>query len=388
MFGKKKKEPKVEQIFASSEDEKSTAATGENVSENDLELAAGENPENKSKNDNAKDKISSKQVEKQEKLDKVKDKISKILQSSNVEIVDENFDDDYETDSTDDETKKQQDYDELKALFGDNKNRKKELTLTIDEFDYTYVGQYVDEYDLQHSKSIKKIKLHKKHSKAFKRIAIAASVFIVLGLGGFLTYFFTRVPPVYLMDVTLSQTEDTYYVSQTLDYTGLYFDLKYSNGKHERVKVDSSYLVRATGYFNEESGRMTASGRADILFAYKEFKLTYTVYIKQKVIAEKDPISVDFGKKLFNMTENDSHIINDRILQVYVNFVGIGKELLNYSQFALQVDVKGDGKYVDCDLTSNGFKLPNGVTETSSDTKYKVIYHISETQTIEFEISL
>ena len=183
-MARKKKQPKIEKVFDSSSKEE--------------QLLSAENYEKKEVSavdeilevydDSVDDGLTDSQREKKERLDSVKSKIAQILKSQNIEIVDENFGDEYETGSGGStEERSQQDYDSLKALFGDkDKGKKQELTLTIDDFDYTYVGQYIDEYDLMHMKNIKRIKLQKKYPKWMKKAIIAASVIAVVGVGVFL----------------------------------------------------------------------------------------------------------------------------------------------------------------------------------------------------------
>ena len=379
MFGKKKKAPKVEQVFNPPEEEKSSEEASAAYDESEIEIAVNEHKMNSGEEETSDEK---EELTKEDQLNKVKSKISKILQSSNVEIVDENEGDEYEQSSVDDDLRKQQDYDELKALFGSDKNKKQELTLTIDDFDYTYVGQYVDEFDLQHAKSIKRVKIRRKHSKVFVRVAIIMSLVVVLGIGAFLGFYLTRQKPVYLKNVTLSQTEDNYYVSQFFDYTGLYFDLEYSDGRHQRVPVTANNLTRSTGYFNEENGMMIATGRADLVFTYEGFNLTYVITIKQSEVNTDNPIVVDFADGLFSLKTGD--VIGNNMIRVYVNF-DIGKTLAEFTQYSLQVAVDGN-TYVDCVRGQNGWTLPNQVAGTTEATKFKVIYQVSNTQRYEFVI--
>ena len=100
-----------------------------------------------------------------------------VVRNNAIEIVDENIGDEYESGGATSDEKSQQDYDSLKALFGDKaKGKKDEVTLTIDDFDYTYTGQYLDEYDLMHMKAIKKIRLQRKYPKGLKKFLIACIV--------------------------------------------------------------------------------------------------------------------------------------------------------------------------------------------------------------------
>lgn len=383
MFGRRKKPAKIEKVFSEPIEEQSAENEGSKEDENVIEVTS--QTQNVSSSDEANSpELNEAELDKQERLDKVKSKISKILQSSNVEIVDENEGDEY-IQETDEDKKKQQDYDELKALFGnESKNKKNELTLSIDDFDYTYTGDYIEEYDIQHTKSyIKRIKFKRKYSKAFVRAAIIISLVVVIGLGSFFAYYFTRKQPVYLKNVTLSNVEDNYYVNQYFDYTGLYFNLEYSDGTTNRVPVTSNNLTRATGYFNETNGMMTAVGKADLIFTYQGFNMTYTVTIRQSEINSENPLEVDYGNGLFKLKAGD--VITSDLLSVYANF-SIGKTLLNINQYSLQVSVNGNVNYVSCVRTTNGYVLPTGISATNSSTIFRITYQVGDGQTVELLI--
>ena len=202
MFGKKKnkKEKKVEKIFADSQNENSEELVNPEQNENpQSELSEEEIMMGMTEADQEEDSgYTEFQKNKIEKLSSVRDKISKILKSSNIEIVDENLGDEYvSSDGTVDGVQTQQDYDSLKALFGGkDKGKGKELTLTIDDFDYSHTGQYIEEFDLMHLKGIKRVRIHKKHSKWVKRLSIAASIVAVIAVGIVLALQFTRKQPV------------------------------------------------------------------------------------------------------------------------------------------------------------------------------------------------
>ena len=163
---KKKKEPKVEKVFDSSSGEEQSSVA-ENTPGSDVDEAKNKTSEDLNdffgiqEEEEEESNLTPAQKEQIEKLNAVKSKISKILQSQNIEIIDENIGDEYESVNATKEFN-QQDYDALNTGFA-AKNKTKELTLTIDEFDYTYVGQYLEEFDLMHIKSIKKIRLQKKY---------------------------------------------------------------------------------------------------------------------------------------------------------------------------------------------------------------------------------
>ena len=253
-MAKKKKEPKVEKVF---ESKKETEATEEVKQSDEIksdvdDILGKETPE---------DHLTERQKNKLEKLNNVKHKISKILQSQNIEIVDENFDDDYDYSSADNvDGQSQQDYDSLKAMFGGkDKNKKQEVTLTIDDFDYMYVGQYLEEYDLMHMKNIKKVRIQKKRSPKLRKFLIISAMVVVAAIGGVLGFFLTRKVPVYLKAVTLNQSERQYNVDDAFDDTGLYFIAEYSDGTIKRVKLDLSYFNSdlSTGRFDRKTDENT-----------------------------------------------------------------------------------------------------------------------------------
>lgn len=368
MGKKRKKEAKIEKVFDSSstEEQVSSAQNLENEAqektEEDLVGFFGEEAVED-------DGLTEAQKAKVEKLNNVKGKISKILQSQNIEIIDENIGDEYESDNAKGGSEQsQQDYDSLKALFGDkNKNKKQELTLTIDDFDYTYVGQYLEEFDLMHLKSIKKVRLQRKKNKKLRKALLVASIVMIIGLGVFLAILFTRETPVYLKNVTLSQTSHNYYVNEYFDYTGIYLNLEYSNGKVERVKLNNSHLVDAIGKIersgeNNELIQFVNGSSASLIFEYEGFKMTYNVDILKK--ADKG-ISLIYSDGLFNLKAGD-HINNDYIL-LMVNYGEYGEELINLVQTGVNIFVDD----VKCEYSKSGYKLTNDLNQSS---KIKVTY--------------
>ena len=129
-MAKKKKQPKIEKVFKGSSKEE--------------QLLSAENEEKKEVSavdeflevydDSVDDGLTDSQREQKEKLDNVKSKIAQILKSQNIEIVDENFGDEYESGSGGTtEERSQQDYDSLKALFGDKDKGKKRKTVFSDQ---------------------------------------------------------------------------------------------------------------------------------------------------------------------------------------------------------------------------------------------------------------
>ena len=122
---KVKKAAKIEKVFGNSSKEEQVFDEKISQEENDDVLVnEDENIEEQSQNN--KPQLSQKQIQKKSEIESVKSKISKILKSSNIEIIDENFGDEYELDETDSQKQSQQDYDTLKAMFGDKDRNKKD----------------------------------------------------------------------------------------------------------------------------------------------------------------------------------------------------------------------------------------------------------------------
>lgn len=371
MFGKKKKTPKVEKVFdSSSSEEKSSSAENSELSDDEAKEKTSEDlvdffGEKAVEESN----LTEAQKEQVEKLNNVKGKISKILQSQNIEIIDENIGDEYENDNVKGGGEQsQQDYDSLKALFGDKgKNKKQELTLTIDDFDYTYVGQYLEEYDLMHLKNIKRVRLQRKKNKKLRKAMLIISIVLIVGLGGFLAYFFTRETPVYLKNVTLSQTSHDYYVNEIFDYTGIYINLEYSDGTVKRIKLTSDYLVDATGKVektgeNNSDLQFMSGTSATLYFKYQDFQMTYTVNILKK---NEKGISLIYSDGLFNLKAGD--FVNSDYIIFMINYGEYGEELSEITQNGVKMFVDD----VACEKSKNGFKLPADLSKTS---KIKITY--------------
>ena len=371
MFGRKKKEPKVEKVFddktekeESSQNQENTNGDAENQEQQLTGLEEFEDPNAEVNEDDGLTEI---QKQKYEKLGNVKDKISKILKSSNVEIVDENIGDEYDLDyATDSEKQQQQDYDSLKALFGNkDKSKKQELTLTIDDFDYTYVGQYIDEYDLMHMKGIKKVRLQRKYPKHLKKFLIAACVVLIAGLGGFLGYYFTRETPVYLKSVALNQTENNYYIYENFDYTGLYLITEYSNGVKQYIPLNGNYLVDIIGRVerNGDDIQFTGGTLAELTFSYQGFNVKYSVNILEKI---KEGLIALYAPGFFNLQSGE--YITDDYLKILCDYGDYGQELLDLSSSEIELYVN-DTKlnYVtNYGETKSGFLLTENLTESST----------------------
>lgn len=371
MFGRKKKEPKVEKVFddktekeESSQNQENTNGDAENQEQQLTGLEEFEDPNAEVNEDDGLTEI---QKQKYEKLGNVKDKISKILKSSNVEIVDENIGDEYDLDyATDSEKQQQQDYDSLKALFGNkDKSKKQELTLTIDDFDYTYVGQYIDEYDLMHMKGIKKVRFQRKYPKHLKKFLIAACVVLIAGLGGFLGYYFTRETPVYLKSVALNQTENNYYIYENFDYTGLYLITEYSNGVKQYIPLNGNYLVDIIGRVerNGDDIQFTGGTLAELTFSYQGFNVKYSVNILEKI---KEGLIALYSPGFFNLQSGE--YITDDYLKILCDYGDYGQELLDLSSSEIELYVN-DTKlnYVtNYGETKSGFLLTENLTESST----------------------
>lgn len=340
MFGKKKKEPKVEKVFDDASNEQKEALTETEVVENqenmsdDDKLILGVDKKNDKK------ELSENQKKQMEQLGSVKDKISKILKSSNIEIVDENFGDEYESGSggTSDE-QKQQDYDSLKALYGDKDSKGgKELTLTIDEFDYTYTGKYLDEFDMMHLKNIKRIRLQNKYAKKIRKIALIASLVMVVIGGALAAFFLTREQPVYLKSISLNQSEESCYINDYFDYDGLYIIAEYSNGVTERIKLKSSHLVDITGNFvtSGEDIQFTGTLPATLKFSYMGQVVNYSVTVVNR---QQSGLAAIYTEGLFNLDEDDNiNSDNLKLLHKYSNF---NSTFFDYNNSNVKIFING-----------------------------------------------
>ena len=357
---KKKKEPKVEKVFESKTDEQVEISSEEN---SQPEEASSNIDDFLGKEEAPEDKLTERQRNKLEKLNNVRNKISKILQAPNIEIVDENFDDEYESGSADSvDGQSQQDYDSLKAMFGaKDKNKATEVTLTIDDFDYTYIGQYLEEYDLMHMKNIKKVKIIRKKSPKLRKFLMIASIVLVAVVGVVLALLFTRKEPVYLKNVTLNQIERTYYFNDKFDYTGLYFIAEYSDGKTEKIQLNASHFnmdlstrIERVGDSNEEL-IFSYNNNANLVFTYQGFNVNYAVKVEKK---QELGIHALYTKGIFNI-EAGGFITND-YLDVYIEYADIGVESVKLSnEFVLVVDG------IECVYTKDGYEVEYGTNDGS-----------------------
>lgn len=378
MFGKKNQAPKIESVFLPSKDEKreeeekrareyDEAHKQQNVEEEELseelidDESADENGTEPSEEtsesegeqivvdgetltqEGESEELKELEREKQEQLDSVQSRISRILKNGSVEIVDENAGDIYEFgESSDKERKQQEDYDSLKALFGTEKAKSLEITVVEDEFDYAYVGQYVDELDILHIKNIKHVKLQSKHSKAFKILTAAAVLVAVLVLAIVLPLVLLREKPVYLVSISLNQSEASYFVDEQFVFSGRYIIAKYSDGSSKRVQLsynmldrDSTYgsIIYSNGNVIFSSGGTSSVAR--LAFNYEGMSTVLEVTVKQKQIVGIGATS----NELFNTPGTATFIGKDKLV-VYVEYEQLGAQELEFSA-DIQVYVTG-----------------------------------------------
>ena len=369
---KQKKENKEKKLKVKKEkkNKKSKSQVEESLNEQEI---LEPNPENIEQEDEIQEVeeesdegLTESQKAKREKLKSVKNKISKILKSANVEIVDENAGDEFDDEeSSDSEIKKQQDYDSLKSVFGkDGRGKKQELTLTIDDFDYTYVGKYVDEYDLMHKKNIKKIKLPSKYAKVIKRISIAVLIVAVLVVGIVLGIKLTSEKPYYLVSVSLSQSEQTYFAGESFDFTGLYLYAKYSNGKNsytETLKLKKEYYtaVGSEGSFTNVNNVFTflsGGSKATLAFTYGNAKCQINIKIEQK---ESESLTVKYTNGIFNLKQGEE--ISVKNLFALIDYSNYNSELLNLSSVRVSID----GTNLDYNANTKSFAVTSDLSEDS-----------------------
>lgn len=350
MFGRKKKEPKVEKVFDDASNEETTENSveeqdaHEHMSDDD-KLILGVDKKSSKK------ELTESQKKQMEDLGSVKDKISKILKSSNIEIVDENFGDEYESGGGEDsDEKKQQDYDSLKSLFGDgDKKGSKELTLTIDDYDYTYTGKYLDEFDMMHLKNIKRIRLQNKYAKKIRKIALIASLVLVVIGGAVTAFLLTREKPVYLKSISMNQLEAKYYINDYFDYSGLYIIAEYSDGRKERVKLDSSHLLDVTGNYVQTANSLQFTGTrpATLRFTYGGQVVDYSITVEER---RKSGFAAVYTDELFNLNVGDSiNSDNLRLLQKYTNF---NSTYFDYDGSTVSIAINGSSCLYDAQTKS------------------------------------
>lgn len=340
------------------------------VAENKEELKPEkDSPETQEETENEVDesKLTEKEKAQREKLKNVQSKISRILQSNNIEIVDENIGDEYEAEeSTDSDKQKQQDYDSLKALFGkDDKNKAKEVTLTLDDFDYTYTGKYVDELDLIHMKNIKRIRLQNKHKKLIKRLIMSAAIIAVLAIGIVVAINMTKETPVYLKSVSLSQTSQSYFMEETFDYTGIYIIATYSDGRVQRVKLSSRYLQRDNiiGYVNQKGDSLEFTGgtSATLPFSYGGFNVEFTVNIMVKI---ESGLTCKYTSGIFDLKSGD-YITKDYLITM-VDYSNYNSTRLDFADGEFDIYVMEDGREVKLAYEkANGYKVNSDLSKDS-----------------------
>jgi len=355
-----KKAAKIEKVFGNSSKEELVFDEKKPEEEYDA-LSEFETPEEADNyQDDLENEVSEKQIQKQNEIEAVRSKISKILKSSNIEIVDENLGDEYEAED-EGGRQSQQDYDTLKAMFGDkDRNKKDELTLTIDDFDYTYVGRYLEEFDLMHVKNIKHIRMKNPYAKKIKKVLIAAAAVVVVGVAGVIAYFATKENPVTMTSVALSQEASTskYYVGENFSFDGLFINVGYSDGSIKKVPVTINNIVRERcegGRFEIINDNIQFLG-GSVLMAidYEGYNLSYSVEVKNK---ELQGIDVRYADGILNLNAGDyisGHLNGKEDLVILFDYKGYGiSKVTNYSNITISVDGE------DCSYVSGyGWKVP------------------------------
>ena len=385
MFGfkKGKKEPKIEKVFDSSSDAENSEF-GESKLEKDVQDMSDEEKLILGVEDKNENELTEAQKEKLEDLSNVKDKLSKLLKASNIEIIDENFGDEYESSSSaSGEGKQQQDYDSLKDLFGSDAGKKKELTLTIDDYDYTYTGQYLDEFDVSHLK-IKRIRLQNKYAKKIKKIAIIASVCITLVGSGIAAFLLTREKPVYLKSITLNQEAGTYFINDYFDYSGLYILAEYSDGRIERIKLNASHLKDKVGNIAQDGDDLQFTGTqpASLTFGYGGKLINYEV-----VVSTKSPsgLAAVYSEGLFNLIVGDE--INENNLKLLVKYSNFNPTFFDYDGDNTIIEI--DGVRCSYDSTKSSFivskSTKSSVAGERSSAVIKIIHSGFELQISDVE---
>ena len=385
MFGKKKKESKkkkIDEAAANEEGLEKTEGADAGAEQNKAEMSEADRLIIGEEISSSEPEMSEEQQEKLEKLGSVKDKISKILKSSNIEIVDENFGDEYEYGSgAGSSAKQQQDYDSLKSLFGGKDEKKsKELTLTIDDFDYTYVGQYLDEFDMMHLKNIKRIRLQNKYAKLIKKISLISSLVLIVIAGAVTAFLLTRETPVYLKSITLNHTEGDYFINDYFDYAGLYIIAEYSDGRVERVKLSDGHLQDMSGNIvqNGKELQFTGTAPAELRFGYGGLSTSYVVHVENK---RPSGLSVIYSDGLFNLSEGA--LINEEKLMIMLKYANFKSTYLEYDSRNVQLFINGEACAYSFDdkafIASNSTK-PAVVGENST----AVIKIVSNGYTLEF----
>ena len=372
MFGfkKGKKEPKIEKVFDSSSDE-NNSDIDETKIEKDIQEMSDEEKLILGVDDKNEDELTEAQKEKLEDLSAVKDKLSKLLKASNIEIVDENFGDEYESGSSvSGEGKQQQDYDSLKDLFGADGTKKKELTLTIDDYDYTYTGQYLDEFDVSHLK-IKRIRLQNKYAKKIKKIALIASICITLIGSGIAAFMLTRKKPVYLKSISLNQEMGTYFINDYFDYSGLYILAEYSDGRIVRIKLNSSHLKDKVGNIaqNGDDLQFTGTQPAFLTFGYGGKFINYEVVVSSKVASG---LAAVYSDGLFNLDVGDE--ISQKNLKILVKYSNFNPTFLDYNENNTIIEI--DGVRCSYDATMSAYIASKSTKPTVSGERSSAVIKI------------
>ncbi len=374
-----KKAAKIEKVFGNSSKEE-LVFDEKKPEEYDALSEFTESEEIDNNQDDLENEISEKQIQKQNEIEAVRSKISKILKSSNIEIVDENLGDEYEAED-EGGRQSQQDYDTLKAMFGDkDRNKKDELTLTIDDFDYTYVGRYLEEFDLMHVKNIKHIRMKNPYAKKIKKVLIAAAAVMVVGIAGVVAYFATRDNPVTMTSVALSQETSTskYYVGENFSFDGLFINVGYSDGSTKRIPVTIDNIVRERcegGRFEIINDNIQFLG-GSVLMAidYEGYNLSYSVEVKNK---ELRGIDARYADGILNLNAGEyitGHLNGKEDLTILLNYGSYGiSKVSSYSNITILVDGEA------CTYSAGlGWKVPKSTKGATIIVQYGEYNYIIE----------
>ena len=142
---------------------------------------------------------------------------------------------------------------------------------------------------------------------------------------------FTAEPAYYLSSISLSQYEQSYFVNENFDYTGIYIYATYSNGKNsytETISLKNDYYRASLS-----RGAFTADSRSNITFnqgteAYLGFSyggLTCTIKINIKTKIEES-LTVKYTNGLFELSSGDT--ISNRNLFALIDYSNYNSELL------------------------------------------------------------
>ena len=97
------------------------------------------------------------------------------------------------------------------------------------------------------------------------------------------SFLLTREKPVYLKSITLNQEAGKYFINDYFDYAGLYILAEYSDGRIERIKLDSSHLQadQNVGNIAQDGDNLQFTGTqpAALTFAYNGKTVVYNIVV-------------------------------------------------------------------------------------------------------------